>query len=153
VEWLRHNCEEARGLLCESIAALRDLRMWGRIAMDLRLLAHVTAACGEPERSACLFGAVAALQERLRDTRFVPAVRQREQLFDPARMEASQAACFAKLSPAAIEAAWTAGQAMTTDEAVAFALVARTNAHRARTGVGRVGDWHGRGAKSAGVPL
>jgi len=61
-----------------------------------------------------------ALRERFGDMRSAPAVRQRLQNFDPDRMEARLAACRAKLTPAAFEAAWAAGQAMTTDETVAL---------------------------------
>jgi DNA-binding NarL/FixJ family response regulator len=52
---------------------------------------------------------------------------------DPARTEASLAACRAKLSSVAFEAAWHAGQAMTTDDAVAFALSATATDSPVRT--------------------
>jgi non-specific serine/threonine protein kinase len=118
VEWFRNDYERALSLLRESLALLQDLGHWRAIAQNLQLLAHVTADCGEAQRSACLFGAVEALQETLGDRRSVPVVLN----MDPARTEASLAACRAKLTPAAFEAAWQKGQAMTTDEAVAFAL-------------------------------
>ena len=120
VEWFRNDYERALSLLRESLALFQDLGHWRSITLDLELLAHVTADCGEAERSACLFGAVEALQESLGDRRSVPVVLN----IDPARTEASLAACRAKLSPVAFEAAWRKGQAMTTDEAVAFALSA-----------------------------
>ena len=41
VEWFRNNCERARRLLCDSLV-LQDLRMWGRISLDLQVLAHIT---------------------------------------------------------------------------------------------------------------
>jgi non-specific serine/threonine protein kinase len=120
VEWFRNDYERALSLLRESLALIQDLGHWRTIAIDLQLLAHVTADCGEAERSACLFGAVEALQGTLGDRRSVPVVLN----IDPARTEASLAACRAKLTPAAFEAAWQKGEAMTTDEAVAFALAA-----------------------------
>ncbi len=120
VEWLRNDHERALTLLRESLALLQDLGHWRGIAMDLQLLAHVTADRGEAERSTCLFGAVEALQETLGDQRSVPVVMS----VDPARTDASIADNRAKLPPVAFEAAWRAGQAMTTNEAVAFALAA-----------------------------
>jgi len=120
VEWLRNDHEQALRLLRESLALIQDLGHWRAIAQDLYLLAHVTADCGEADRSACLFGAAEALQERVGDKRSAPVVLN----IDPNRTKASLAACRAKLTPGAFEAAWRAGQAMTTDEAVAFALSA-----------------------------
>jgi tetratricopeptide (TPR) repeat protein len=120
VEWLRNNYDRALSLLSESLTVLQDLSMWGLVALDMQLMAHVTADSGEAERSVCLFGAVEALRERAGDRRPAPAVLN----IDPARTEASLSACRAKLTPPAFEAAWAAGQAMTTDEAVAFALAA-----------------------------
>jgi ATP/maltotriose-dependent transcriptional regulator MalT len=120
VEWLRNDHERALKLLREGLALIQDLGHWRAIAQHLQLLAHVTADCGEAERSACLFGAVEALQENLGDRRSVPVVLN----INPARTEASIAACRVKLMPIAFEAAWRKGQAMTTDEAVAFALSA-----------------------------
>jgi hypothetical protein len=118
VAWFCNEYEQARTLLHESLPVLRDLGLWGKVAMDLWLLAQVSAACGEAERSACLFGAVAALRERVGDRRAVSSVLS----IDPARVDASLAACRAMLTPVAFEAAWAAGAAMTMAEAVSFAL-------------------------------
>ena len=96
VEWFRDNYDRARSKLCESLPVLHALGMWGKMALDLRVLAHVTADCGESERSACLFGAADALQERVGDRRSAPAVLNAH----PALMEASLAACRARLTPA-----------------------------------------------------
>ena len=68
----------------------------------------------------CLFGAVGALHETLGNRRSVPVVQN----IDSARTDASLAANRAMLAPTAFEAAWRKGQAMTLDEAVAFALAA-----------------------------
>jgi non-specific serine/threonine protein kinase len=118
VEWFRNDYERAFSLLRESLALLQDLGDWRSIALVLGVLAHVTADCGEAERSACLFGAVEALQGTLGDRRSVPVVLN----IDPARTDATIAACRAKLTPATFDSAWAAGQAMTPDEAVALAL-------------------------------
>jgi predicted ATPase/DNA-binding XRE family transcriptional regulator len=118
VAWFCNEYEQARTLLHESLPVLRDLGLWGKVALDLWVLAHVSAACGEPERSVCLFGAVAALRERVGDRRAVSSVLS----IDPARVEASLAACRAMLAPVAFQATSSAGAAMTMDEAVTFAL-------------------------------
>jgi non-specific serine/threonine protein kinase len=120
LKWLRNDYERALKLLRESLVLLQDLGHWRGIALDLHLLAHVTADYGEAERSTCLFGAVEALQENLGDRRPVPVVLY----IDPTRTDASIAANRAKLSAVAFAAALRTGQAMTTDEAVAFALSA-----------------------------
>jgi non-specific serine/threonine protein kinase len=120
LKWLRNDYEPALKLLRESLVLLQDLGHWRGIALDLHLLAHVTADYGEAERSTCLFGAVEALQENLGDRRPMPVVLY----IDPTRTDASIAANRAKLSAVAFAAALRTGQAMTTDEAVAFALSA-----------------------------
>jgi hypothetical protein len=118
LEWLRKDYKQALSLLRESLSVLQELDMWGLAALDMQLMAHVTADCGEAERSACLFGAVEAIRERVGDKRSGPAVLN----MDPARTEASLAACRAGLTRAAFKSAWAAGQAMSTGEAIAFAL-------------------------------
>jgi len=140
VEWLRNDFERALSLLRESLSLFKDLGHWRGIAHDLQLLAHVTADCGEAERSTCLFGAVLTLQETLGDRRSVPVAQN----LDSTRTDASIAANRARLSPVTLEAAWRKGQAMTTDEAVAFALAATPqdnslDAHAAADGVAPTG--------------
>jgi len=140
VEWLRNDFERALSLLRESLSLFQDLGQWRGIAQDLQLLAHVTADCGDAEPSTCLFGAVLTLQETLGDRRSVPVAQN----LDSTRTDASIAANRARLSPVAFEAAWRKGQAMTTDEAVAFALAATPqdnslDAHAAADGVAPTG--------------
>jgi non-specific serine/threonine protein kinase len=120
VAWLRNDHERALALVRESLVLSRDLGHRRSIAMDLQLLAHVTADLGDAQRSVCLFSTIEALQETLGDSRSAPVVLN----VDPARSRASVEAARATLEPAVFEAAWAAGQAMTTDEAVAFALAA-----------------------------
>jgi predicted ATPase/DNA-binding CsgD family transcriptional regulator/transcriptional regulator with XRE-family HTH domain len=116
--WLQRKHEQALALMRESLMLLHELGHWRAIAMHLNLLAHVTADCGKVEESACLFGVVEALQKKLGDKRPVWIALN----VNPARTEASLAACRARLAPAAFETAWATGQAMTTDEAVEYAL-------------------------------
>ncbi|HEY1293505.1 MAG TPA: LuxR C-terminal-related transcriptional regulator [Chloroflexota bacterium] len=116
--WQRGELDRAGALVLDSLRLVRDFGHLRTMSFDLLLLAHITAECGQLEQSVCLFGAVDELQVNLGDKRPVPVVLN----IDPARTEAILAECRAKLTPAAFDAAWTAGQAMTTDEAVAFAL-------------------------------
>jgi predicted ATPase/DNA-binding CsgD family transcriptional regulator/transcriptional regulator with XRE-family HTH domain len=124
--WLENDLERAFTLGQESLGLFRDLGHWRGIAQCIHLLAHVTGDRGDAKRSARLFGAAEALDEII-DGRHSAAVLI---CVDPPRCDASLAACRAKLTPVAFEAAWRAGQAMTTDEAAAFALSA-TAADRA----------------------
>ena len=120
--WLQGENDRAFALVRDSLVLLRDLGHWRAIAMDLKLLAHITADCGQAEQSACLFGAVEVLQDSLGIARSLSAELISD--IDAARTEHSLAACRARLTPAELKVAWAAGQAMTTDEVVAFALSA-----------------------------
>src|SRR5262249_34964312 len=102
----------------ESLVLSRDIGHLRTIVLNLQLLAHVTADRGQAEPSVRLFGAVEALQGYLEDKRLVTVVLY----VDPSRTESCIAKCRAQLTPAAFDAGWAAGKAMTTDEAVAFAL-------------------------------
>jgi ATP/maltotriose-dependent transcriptional regulator MalT len=115
---LRHDDARGLALLRESLTLFQELGHWRGIGLNLQLLAHLMADAGEAKRSTCLFGAVGALHQTLGNRRSVPGV----QSLDAARTDASIAANGAKLSSAGFEAAWRKGQAMTLDEAVAFAL-------------------------------
>ncbi len=118
--WLQSEHERALALVRESLVLLRDLGHWRTVATDLKLLAHITADCGKAEQSARLFGAFEVLQESLGLKGSLSVVLVND--IDPVRTARSLAACRARLTPAEFEAARTAGQSMTTDEAVAFAL-------------------------------
>ena len=118
--WLRGEHEQARSLVQQSLALLGNLGHWRAIGMELQLLAHVTADCGRADLAVSLFGAVEALQESLGYTSSASPVLISD--IDPVRTEQSLAACRARLTPAEYEVAWAAGQAMTTEDAVAFAL-------------------------------
>ena len=116
--WERGEHEQASVLVGESLVKIRDLRHLGTIEQDLFLLAHITAERGQVGQSVRLLGAVEELQVKLGDKRTAPVVLN----IDPSRSEASLGACRASLTPAAFAAAWTAGQTMTTDQAVDYAL-------------------------------
>ncbi len=118
--WLRGEHRQALALARESLALMRDLAHWRSIVLDLLVLAHVCADYGSAEQSACLFGAADRLQENLGDKRSFPLVLNVE----PACTEHSLAECRARLSPAEFDIARARGRAMTTEEAVAFALTA-----------------------------
>jgi hypothetical protein len=77
-------------------------------------LARAAAAQGQPERAARLFAAV-PVPYRARGPVLVEAA-------DRAEFDREVASVRAQLGEAAFAAAWAAGQAMTTEQAVAYAL-------------------------------
>jgi predicted ATPase/DNA-binding CsgD family transcriptional regulator len=116
--WLRGEHRQALTLAREGLRLMRDLGHWRTIVLDLLILAHVTADCGAAEQSVRLFGAAETLQENLGDRRSFPTILN----VDPSCTEHSLANCRARLAPPAFEAAHAAGKAMSTEEAIAFAL-------------------------------
>ena len=86
----------------------RQVEQWLGIAKGLAGLAEVAAAQGQAERAGRLFGAAAHL--------LPPTSFYREEV------HRRSAAARAQLDAATFEAGWTAGQAMTEEQAVTFAL-------------------------------
>jgi predicted ATPase/DNA-binding XRE family transcriptional regulator len=107
------DCEIARARYMESLALVRD---WG--ARDILFaeccagLAGLAAAWGEPERAARLLGAAYARLSR----------GVKPPLSSPAEFDQDVSAVRALLGEAAFETAWAEGQAMSHDQAVAYAL-------------------------------
>ena len=107
----------AEALLAASLTPTDPGWRYQRVALALAALGGTAAARGAHERALRLGGAAAALRaaagawlERLFD--FVPRATL-DRWLDPAR---------ARLSPGRAAAAWAAGQAMTPEQAVAYAL-------------------------------
>jgi hypothetical protein len=113
--------DNSRAAQCfaEGLALLREYRFGGNIAHDgeiggsLEGLAGVAGLQEQPERAARLFGAAEALR-LVAGKPLPPAYR--------AAYECDVAAARAQLGEATFAAAWAAGQAMTIDEAITYAL-------------------------------
>ena len=105
----------ASDLYGEALVIHRELtlRLKPRTGWCLSGLAVTSAALGEPERTARLFGAAEALREAL-GVRWGYGHRE--------RYGRAVALARAALGEEAFAAAWAAGRAMTLDEAVAYAL-------------------------------
>ena len=104
----------ARRGLTQGLAVLRDAGyVWG-LPPRLRDLAQVAEAQGHPARAARLWGAAAAQHQALLG-RPLPAHE------GPTLAQAAES-LRARLGAAAFDAAWAEGQAMTLEQAVAYAL-------------------------------
>jgi predicted ATPase/class 3 adenylate cyclase len=103
----------ARACYGESLAIWRDLGNGRFVAELLEGFAQVVQAQRQPERAARLFGAAAALREAGRWPQ-PPAHR--------ADYELAAAATRSVIGEEGFAAAWSEGQAMTLEEAVAYAL-------------------------------
>ena len=100
-------------LLHRSLALCQDIGAQTDVAQELLAFAGSLGTLGEPVRAAHLFGAAYAFLQRSGT------------LIDPSdRPEHDQNIAFvrAQLGDAAFEAAWAEGQAMSLDEAIAYAL-------------------------------
>ena len=80
------------------------------IADGLELLAEISGARGEPERSIRLYGAVDALRQA------TGARRTGVPRMDPARREATTASARAKLSADEFEQVWSEGRQLSPEE-------------------------------------
>jgi tetratricopeptide (TPR) repeat protein len=97
----------------ESLALFRTSGTRLGIACCLVGLAVVASAEGQPERAARLFGAAAALLDTIKAT-LAPA--------DRSDYERSVAALRAQLGAQQFAAAWADGQALTLEQAIAYAI-------------------------------
>jgi predicted ATPase/transcriptional regulator with XRE-family HTH domain len=116
VELARGNAGRARTYFLESLALFRELRFDWSMADCLSGLAGVASQEGRPERAALLFGAVEAVQR---------AIDLSGILTEPTNERARNrdiAIARGQLDPETCERAWSAGQAMSLEEAIAFAL-------------------------------
>ncbi|MBZ0315556.1 MAG: LuxR C-terminal-related transcriptional regulator [Anaerolineae bacterium] len=106
------NHQDAIRLILRSLALCQDLGVPTDVAQELLALAGSLGALGEPEKAARLFGAAHTFLERS------------GALIDPSdQPEHDRNIAFVRtqLGEAAYEAAWAEGQAMTLDQAVAYA--------------------------------
>jgi ATP/maltotriose-dependent transcriptional regulator MalT len=103
----------ARRLLGESLSLRREKGSGRLVAEGLEEMAALVQTEGQPERATRLLGAAGAVRETLGTP--VPPIYRADQ-------EALVAAVRAALSKEAFAAAWQAGQVMTWEQAVAYAL-------------------------------
>ncbi|HSH81800.1 MAG TPA: tetratricopeptide repeat protein [Herpetosiphonaceae bacterium] len=103
----------ARALLIESLRICRELGEKRVMVLCLEMFATLAGACGEVERAARLWGA----SEALRDALGTPA-QPHQAVADEAEKQRARA----QIGDIAWAAAWEQGQAMTLEQAVAYAL-------------------------------
>jgi hypothetical protein len=109
------DAEHARPLFLESLSVYRSFGWVPGVAACLEGLAHVAVMQGQPQRAARLLGAAAA-QRRLLDT---PLLRPERE-----RVERAAAETRAALADDAFAAAWSAGESLSLEQAVAEAMEA-----------------------------
>jgi predicted ATPase len=97
----------------KSLMLHRDLKTKYPLAMDLAFLAGPVAAQGDPERAAQLLGASDAL---------LKAMGLRHQPQDQPEVDRFEAAVREQLSKEIFNSAWGKGQAMSLEQAIAYAL-------------------------------
>ncbi len=110
-----HQRDERRAAVCfaDGLTLSEELRFRYGIAMNLAGMAGVAAAKGQPEHSARLFGAADALFD---------AMGQVVEPGDRTEYDRNAAVARTQLGAQAFAAAWTAGRAMTMEQAIADAL-------------------------------
>jgi predicted ATPase/transcriptional regulator with XRE-family HTH domain len=108
--------DEAGRWLAQGLALSQTLGDQARIAWCLAGLGSVAALDADPERAAQLWGAAERLRQSI-GCRSAPASR--------ATYERALAAARAQLGDDAFAAAWAAGQALTLEQAIAYALDTR----------------------------
>jgi predicted ATPase/DNA-binding XRE family transcriptional regulator len=121
----------ATELAAEALQSFADIGVQRGVSNCLQLLADISAAT-DASRTARLFAASQALDE-VHGGRPVLALRSEA---DRAQREATLANLRDSMQPAAFEAAWREGRAMSMDDAVAFALT-RADAVSSPTARGR----------------
>src|SRR5919199_779394 len=107
----------ARELLHESLATMAAAGEQLELPWALDTVAHLAVDEGQGERAVRLAGAAGQLRERMGTLDWPVMQRQREQWL---------AAAHTMLGNATFAAAWTAGQALTQEQAIAAALEATT---------------------------
>ena len=113
IAYRHHDYRTARTLLEESLHGLRAVGEKWFLSRSMETLAEVMAAAGEVERSAQLFGAAETLRE---------AVGAPVLAFYRADYERAIEMARAALGQQRFELCWSAGRALSPDEAVAYAL-------------------------------
>ena len=113
VAFVQGDYERALALQREALKLGRRLSNKPWLARGIEHFALIAAATNESERAARLFGAAAALREQ-----FSASLPPNDREFNARYI----AAATARLGPQVFAAAWTEGQAMSSDEAIAYAL-------------------------------
>jgi tetratricopeptide (TPR) repeat protein len=115
---------QAETLLIGSLLLRQELDARQNVARCLAGLAELAAAAGKPERAARLFGTTHTLLRSL-DTQLEASDQDRHEripIASQADFEGHVAALRAELGEQTFETAWAEGQAMTLDQAVAYAI-------------------------------
>jgi predicted ATPase/DNA-binding XRE family transcriptional regulator len=107
--------ERARRLLGEGLIFSAEIGDGTNVSYYLEGLASISASEGDPERAARLWGAAEAILEKIEVISYPHAA-------DRSLYEEQLAAARESLDERAWEEAWAEGRAMTTEEAVAYAL-------------------------------
>jgi non-specific serine/threonine protein kinase len=107
--------ERARGLFEEGLKLTADVGDQANVAYCLEGLAAVAASESKVEWAARLWGATEALLEEVEATAYPHAP-------DPSVHEARVGAARSRMDAAAWEAAWSEGRAMTSEQAIEYAL-------------------------------
>jgi non-specific serine/threonine protein kinase len=122
LHWLAHvavmqgNTAAAAPMLAESLALFQNLKNQRGSTYLLEGYAELALAHRLPKRAARLCGVVEALREAISSAYEFPFPEER------VRHERLIAAARAQLDDAAFDAAWATGQAMTLEQAIAYAL-------------------------------
>lgn len=109
----RMNYDRAAALLCDALQAFRLHKNYHAQVEALETFAKLALAQQQPQRALCLAGTLT--RQYAATERVLPPVLQRN--FDQMIASARQ-----QLAPNASATAWATGEAMTLDEAVAYAL-------------------------------
>ncbi len=109
----RGDLDEARAIYMETIPHWLELGHQSAVAHQFECLAALAMACGQPERAACLLGAAQALRTQQH------SVMEYHERLD---YEATLAGIRLQLDQAALQSAWSTGEAMGLEQAVMYAL-------------------------------
>jgi hypothetical protein len=109
----RGELDEARVIYMETIPHWLELGHLSAVAHEFECLAALAVARRQPERAACLLGAAQVLRTRLH-SEMEPNERP--------DYEATQAGMRLQLDQAVLQSAWSTGEAMDLEQAVAYAL-------------------------------
>jgi len=113
IAYRQQDYRTARTLLEESLHGLRAVGEKWFLSRSMETLAEVMTAAGEYERAAHLFGAAETLREAVGASVLAFYQPDYERAIGMARTALGQQRC---------ESCWTAGRALSPDEAVAYAL-------------------------------
>jgi len=109
----QRDVQHARALFEEALSVFQSVHEQTNLSECLAGLAAVAVAEGQPERGARIFSAAGVLLQ---------ATGAVLDPVDVAEHERCMASLRAQLDPAAFDAAWAAGHAMTLEQAIAYAL-------------------------------